>query len=219
MIMKKNLDKNIRRKVTTAAIAATTGASLLVSSAYADPDELLHPKPLIQTLHQEDDNEDEFNFSRRSLSERFRIWFSGMPLWIRVSVGLPLWAIGFILVTLANTLWTRFISPILGTVVVVALVAGILLLTLVFIGKMMLPYVPFRKFFNLKAVIIVLGGIGAYMLMDNLFANVWSEYKEYSQQIMLATFIITLICGLYQYYHDLHETRLIVSTDDYSFES
>ena len=217
MVMEKEVTSGIKKKAIKAAVAATASASLLVGSSYASPDELIHPKPLIEKLDNED-NQDEAVKGHVKFTVRFKRWFSSLPMWIRITAGLPLWALGSFLIFVASSLWARIISPALSMALMIALIGGILLATLVMLGKMMLPNIPLKKFFNRKAVITVLEGIGVYLLIDNTFPRFWPEYHEYSRQILITTFIITIICGLYQYWHDLHETKLVITSGDLSFE-
>lgn len=216
--MEKDLSK-LKKKAAKVAVAAAIGAGVVVGSLYNNPEDLIKPEPIIAAEEDFDSaSEEDAELNERKVSLRLRKWISALPLWIRAVIGLPFWVIGFLIITAFSALLSNMLNPAVSTAVAFLLVTAVLLVVMALMGKCLLPNIALRKFFNKKAIIIVISGVAIYALTDNVFSRIWEGYAEYSRTIMFITLTITLMTGLTQYYQNLRETKLLISADDCIYE-
>ena len=207
--------KNMADKAKKAAVIAATGASVVVGSLYASPDELINPKPLtmMEPANNEGIEETDVENQKKSLGQILKNWLNSLPVWLRVSVGLPLWFIGWILITVVRSIYLK-------TNFVYLLIAGLILFViLVLVGKIMFPRIPFKQFVNKYTITTLLITVGVLALCDYIFPQMWDEYEKYSRYVVLATVTICIACTIAQYYQRYYDTKLVVSDDKYTFEN
>lgn len=207
--------KKTGEKARKAAVIAATGASVVVGSLYATPDELINPKPLtmMDPASNEELDETDVENQKKSIGQIIKNWLNSLPVWLRVSVGLPLWFIGWILITVARSIFLK-------TNFVYLLIAGIILfIVLVLVGKIMFPRIPFKEFVNKYTIGTLLVTIGVLALCDYIFPQIWDEYEKYSRYVLFATITISMVCAVAQYYQRYYDTKLVVSDDHYTFEN
>ncbi len=207
--------KKMSDKAKKAVVVAATGASVVVGSLYASPDEIINPKPLTMMDPASNDSFDETDVEnqKKSISLLLKQWLNSLPIWLRVSVGLPLWFVGWILITVARSIFLK-------TNFVYLLIAGLVLfIILVLVGKIMFPRIPLGKFVNRYTIITLLVTVGILALGDYIFPQIWDEYETYNRYIVLVTIVICVGCTIAQYYSQFYETKLVVSDDNYTFES
>ncbi len=215
--MEKDIDK-IKKKAAKAAIAATTGASLMVGGMYDSADELLNPKPQVIDNAHVQSLVDVEQIDDKSVKSRLKRWISSLPVWVRATIVVPLWALGFIFIGVAYAVIKTYFSPFITAIAMIGLFSVILLLVTAFMGKTMLPNVPLKKFFNKRVMITVVSGVAGFILIDNVFSQIWEDYGSYSRLILFITLSITLITGLVQNYLNLKQTKLVITTNDGIYE-
>lgn len=144
------------KKAAVTAVGTVTAASLLVSGLFTSPKEIAAPFPeappaIVQVYEPEapPDEEDTAPRKRKSLKERVREKLLSWPLWLRITLLVPLWGFG----TLAGLLLRRVLSTalkwILGAVFpVLLLLAGL---------KLLFPDIPLSKLLCRKNRIAIVG--------------------------------------------------------------
>ena len=207
--------RKVVKNAEKAAVIAATGASVVVGSMYATPDELMHPKPLVMIDPASNDTIDETDVEnqKKTLTQMIKQWLSSLPEWVRVTIGLPLWFIGWIIITVCRSIYLK-------TNFVWLLIAGIVLfVVLTLVGKIMFPKIPLKKFVNKYTVSILLITVTFMTICDYIFPKLWDEYETYSRYVVLFTVTISVACAISQYHHEFYSTQLVVSDDNYTFEN
>ena len=140
--------KEIKKKAAKAVIAASTASSVIVGGLYSSPDDLLHPKPVVYNIDEDEDFYDEHVRKEPTLRDRLRNYINNLPFVIRALIVLPMWRIGFVIISLTSNLWRLVVSPILAHRSVWVIIAFVMLASFVAFGKIMYPKLKARQFIN-----------------------------------------------------------------------
>ena len=206
-----NKNEEIKKKVKNTVIATTTAASVVVGGLYSNPSEIINPKPVVMQL---DENFDEqIEVREKTPSDKIKDIISGMPLAVRVGVGIPLWIVGWIIITLIRQAVIPNIQIILVCVLIGLLFAG----TAVAIGKMINPDVSWKRFLNKKTLIMICLTVLLAGALYYFIPKVMPENVQYLHQIVIAMCSISLACVSAQLIHDfksMEPYRIIAVTDD-----
>ena len=67
----------------------------------------MHPKPLVMMDPASNDTIDETDVEnqKKTLTQMIKQWLSSLPEWVRVTIGLPLWFIGWIIITVCRSIY------------------------------------------------------------------------------------------------------------------
>ena len=199
--MERKKKKNGRAAAT--AVAAVTAAGVLIGGAFSSPDELLDdgPDAIVQTLAmgapaESDggpggDGGEEEDERGRGLSGTVHRLVRAAPLGVRVCVGLPLWALGTLMIALASSLWSAVLSPLAATVLGWLGVALLAALIFALAAKTLFPELPLKKILNRRSLLTILLLSLAFGVLDALLPFFWEDYKALSQVLKLAG---SLIC-------------------------
>ncbi|MBE6116613.1 MAG: hypothetical protein E7187_07320 [Erysipelotrichaceae bacterium] len=215
MINTKNMEDKkaeIKKKAAKAIIAASTASSVVVGGLYSSPEDLLHPKPVIMNITEDEDFYDEHVRKEPTWRDRLKNYINNLPLLARVIIVLPLWAIGFLIIALTTNLWKMIVSPILAHLSVWVIIAFVMLASLVAFGKIMYPKIDIRKFINKNTLLVTGITVGMVIVAHLLCVNLWSDYEDYIRQVQIAMVAIGLVCGSYQLYHQFYQNKLVVTS-------
>lgn len=215
---KKDLEE-VKKKIAKAIIAASTASSVVVGGLYSSPEDLLHPKPVIMNITEDEDFYEEHVRKEPTLGDKLKNWINNLPFIVRAVIVLPFWVIGFIIISLTSNLWKMIVSPILANISVWVIIAFVMLASLVAFGKIMYPKIDFRKFINKNTLIVTGITVGMIIIAHLLCVNFWSDYEDYIRQIQISMVAIGLVCGSYQLYHQFYQSKLVVSTDNMVLEN
>ena len=185
-----------KRRATATAVAAVTSAGVMVGGAFPAPQELLRgdegevPAPITEMLPADgltadsaddvdEELEDEDEERRRSSpGSRVRAWVLALPLAVRAGVGVPLWCIGWLVLTGLSALWTGLLSPALGTVLGWAATALVVLSAFALTAKAVFPDVPLKKIVNKRSFFGVLAGTAAMALANAVLPLFFDGYDR-----------------------------------------
>ncbi len=166
--------KDYKKKAIQAGVAVVTSASVLLGGLFSSPDALLaqeqnlNPVAITQNDNDGDDDsssseedEEEQTGESQGIRAALRQRILQLPMAVRVFVLLPLWAVGWVIWTVATGLWTMLLGPVAGKAV------GWLFLLAALLGaaalgiKTVFPNVPLKKIFNKKSLLgLLLAGLG-----------------------------------------------------------
>jgi len=190
--------KNRRKRRTAAtAVAAVTSAGVVMGGLFSSPDDLMNgadgddaPIPLADTVTPDaggagdddldddaGDTEDE-NRRRGGLRARARQWVRQWPAGVRALVGVPLWALGWLVITLATAAWNGVFSPLFGTVLGWVLTAAALLGAFALTGKAMFPDLPLKKILTRQNFLALLIGTAALGIVNAVVPLFWDGYGK-----------------------------------------
>lgn len=172
----KERNKTKKRAAATAAAVIAAAGTVLGGSfdspadLLEDDDELFSASPIVEYALNDDDaaddGDDAEEADERSRRGRVRRIVKSMPVGVRAVVGVPLWCVGWLIITLVSGLWGAVLSPVLGTVLKWVLAAGIMLAVLLAMLKIAFPDMPIKKIFNKKSILTALIGIAAIGVLD-----------------------------------------------------
>ncbi len=196
--------KRRRKQAAATAVAAVTSAGVVMGGLFASPDDLLNgegssdtPDAVTDTAAPSDgpdgnageleeetgDTEDEERRKSFRSRARERIW--QLPYGVRALVGLPLWALGWLVITAASALWGAALSPLLGTVLRWILTAAAILLVFAAVLKTIFPDLPLKKILNRRTFLALLIGTAALALADAVVPLLWDGYAKIAEAARL----------------------------------
>lgn len=172
----KERNKTKKRAAATAA-AVIAAAGTVIGGSFDSPtdlldddEDMLSASPIVEYALNDDgaadDGDDAEEADERSRRGRVRRFVKSMPVGVRAVVGVPLWCVGWLIITLVSGLWGAVLSPVLGTVLKWVLAAGIMLAVLLGMLKIVFPDMPIKKIFNKKSILTALIGIAAIGVLD-----------------------------------------------------
>ena len=124
-----------KKTAAAAALAAAAAAGMVTGALFDSPADLLaEPDAVVETQADDDDagapDEEE---RQRTPVQRLRQWVLSLPAAVRMLVGVPLWCLGWVLLTGLSTLW-------MGASPLLAHVAGWLCLAVILLAVFALGY-------------------------------------------------------------------------------
>ena len=184
--MKKlSLDKMKNKGAATAA-ATVAAAGVLIGGSFEAPadilkdnDSALAPPPIVETLNAEidpgdgdtgDDDavaEEEVEEKKKGgVRQKTREFVLRLPLAVRACVAVPLWCVGWALISAASLLWAGVLSPVGAAIAKWVMIALMILAALAITVKTVFPKTPLKKILNKHTLLWVLGGSTAFCIAD-----------------------------------------------------
>ena len=184
--MKKlSLDKMKNKGAATAA-ATVAAAGVLIGGSFEAPadilkdnDSALAPPPIVETLNAEIDpgdgdtgdedavaEEEEEEKKKGGVRQKTREFVLRLPLAVRACVAVPLWCVGWALISAASLLWAGVLSPVGAAIAKWVMIALMILAALAVTVKTVFPKTPLKKIFNKYTLLWVLGGSTAFCIAD-----------------------------------------------------
>ncbi len=184
--MKKlSLDKMKNKGAATAA-ATVAAAGVLIGGSFEAPadilkdnDSALAPPPIVETLNAEVEpgdgdageeeavaDEEEEEKKKGGVRARTREFVLRLPLAVRACVAVPLWGVGWALISAASALWTGILSPVGAAIAKWIVIALMLLAALAVTVKTVFPKTPLKKVLNRRSLLWVLGGSTLFCVAD-----------------------------------------------------
>ena len=184
--MKKiSLDKMKNKGAATAA-ATVAAAGVLIGGSFDAPadilkdnDSALAPPPIVETLNAEIDpgdgdtgdedavaEEEEEEKKKGGVRQKTREFVLRLPLAVRACVAVPLWCVGWALISAASLLWAGVLSPVGAAIAKWVMIALMILAALAVTVKTVFPKTPLKKIFNKYTLLWVLGGSTAFCIAD-----------------------------------------------------
>lgn len=182
---KLSLDKMKNKGAATAA-ATIAAAGVLIGGSFEAPadilkdnDSALAPPPIVETLNAEADpgdggqgdedaaaDEEEEEKKKGGVRARTRDFVLRLPLAVRACVAVPLWCVGWVLISAFSVLWTALLSPAGAAIAKWVVIALMLLAALAITVKTVFPKTPLKKIFNKRSLLWLLGGSTVFCIAD-----------------------------------------------------
>ncbi|MBR0208603.1 MAG: hypothetical protein IJQ43_06890 [Oscillospiraceae bacterium] len=182
---KLSLDKMKNKGAATAA-ATVAAAGVLIGGSFEAPadilkdnDSALAPPPIVETLNAEVDpgdgdpgeenpaaDEEEEEKKKGGLRQKTREVVMRLPLAVRACVAVPLWCVGWALISIFSLLWTGILSPVGAAIAKWVVIALMILAALAITVKTVFPNTPLKKIFNKRSLLWVLGGSTLLCIAD-----------------------------------------------------
>ena len=175
-----------------AATAAATG--VLIGGSFEAPADILNdhdsalaPPPIVETLNAEIDlsdgdtgdedavTEEEEERKKGGIRARIRDFVLRLPLAVRACVVVPLWGVGWVLISIASMLWAGVLSPVGAAIAKWIAIALMILAALAITVKTVFPKTPLKKIFNKWTLLWVLGGSTAFCIADVVLQHFYPD--------------------------------------------
>ena len=190
--LKKIKLSKIKKRAATSAVAGAAALGIMLGSTFETPAELLErellsSRPVVTDMLIADSAEDDDggedaalagDEKKRSVRARFRERVMTMPYYVRSCVALPLWCLGWLILSAAGLLWEPVLSPALSMVLNALCVGGIIAAALIMTVKAAFPDMPVRKILNRRSLNTVFVGALLFGIAGALMQIFLPEYDR-----------------------------------------
>ena len=205
---KKTTVHRAKKTAAVSAVALLTAASVMTGSLFDSPSALLPEDGGSAVVYNmttgldgadDDDagvNEDESEETRRRGGIRavLRARILRLPLWVRLVVLLPLWALGSAILAAAGAAW-GLLSPVMGRVAGFALLLALLVGAFVLAAKAVFPDLPVKKLLSRRSLVALLLGAAALSVADAVLGATWADYEQAKDVVLSVGFFAALSCA------------------------
>lgn len=203
----KNSMGKLKKTAAVSAVALLTAASVTTGSLFSTPAALLaNDAPAsaytvsvdLDGLDDDDagteqDENDEAK-KRGGVRSLLRARVLRLPLFVRLLVVLPLWALGSVLLAASGAAWA-LLSPMLGKVAFWALTLALLVGAFLLAAKAAFPDLPVKKILSRRSLVALLLGASALAVADAVLVAVWAEYEQVKSIVLSVGFFAALSCA------------------------
>lgn len=192
-----------KKTAALAAVSLLTAASVTAGSLFPTPGALLSddsPSTCMAVFPAGTDDDgggteedDGFELKRRGIRQALRARILRLPLAARLTVILPLWALGSVILAVAGAIWP-LLSPMLGRFAGCALSLALLAGAFLAAAKTVFPGLPVKRIFNRCSLTALLLSAAALSLADAVFTAVWEDYGQAKNIVLSAGFFTALSC-------------------------
>ena len=185
------------KKKAAVVVATTVAAAGMATGALFDtPADLMgtpEPDAVVETLADEDG--ESVTEERKTPASRLRNWMLSLPEAVRMLVCVPLWCIGWVLLSAMSVLWGGA-APILNRLVSWLCLSLVLLAVFAVGVKAALPNVPLRTILRPRNLLLILLATLLLGLADLALPSVWNGYDAATQLVWRigATCLLGFLC-------------------------
>lgn len=206
--------KKAKKKIAGGAAATGLGLSVLLGGMFESPEELTQKNPESSSLHQnapvvmtvdlDDDDSEEENDGEENREEeqtglfaKIKMRILQLPAAVRALVGVPLWAVGWVIIHLLSLAWEAVLVPVLGVLLKWVLAGAAMLAVFAVAMKCAFPNLPLKKILRPKNILFLLLGTAVLGVLDQLLPLFWSDYHGVRFLVMLGGgFLVLATVGI-----------------------
>ena len=194
--MKRPSLKKIKKHAQRAVVASVASASILVGGIFTSPSDLMNadgstPTAVIEMTAADEaiaednggDAEAVIDERRKGLRARMRLWIMQLPPWLRAMVGVPLWGLGWLLISTVSALWAGVLSPVAGGILKFLCIAGLCTAVLCAVLKAAFPNLPLKEILNKRCVSTLLIGLGLVGIAGWALGVFYPEGQELAELV------------------------------------
>ena len=202
----KKKKKMAGRKAAGAAVAFTAAVGVFFSSLLGTPNDLLadpsvtEPPAIVMDISSDDEAEEEQetqeeNTEKPGFFARIRAYILRLPLFVRVAIGLPLWALGWLVTQAFAALWKLFLAPAAGHILTFLLTALVLLAVMTLLVKTVFPDLPLKEILSRPNILIVLIACAVFCVFNIVMGQQDDSFARWEPLIRFGegAFILLLI--------------------------
>jgi len=186
-----------RKSAAVAALVAAAAAGMVTNSVIDKPADLLTDTPFAveETEDMETAAEEQ---KQRGGAARVREWILSWPPAARMLVALPLWCVGWVVMTGLSTLWMGASAPMVARILGWLCLVLMLLVIYTVTVKAAYPKVSLRRLLRPRTVLFVLSVTLVLAAADLALPSVWNGYDTISQIIWRvgAVCLLVFCCGV-----------------------
>jgi len=201
-----------RQKAAAAAMAAAAVVGVATGTVFESPADLMQDPEAI--VLQQTEEEDGFATEERQKKPvgRIRGWVLGLPSAVRMLVGVPLWAIGWVVMTGLSTFFAGAMTPVAARLLGWLCLALILVVVYALSVKAAFPKLPFRKILRGPSLLFLLGLTALLALADLALPSAWQGDDRLTQwvwRIGATCLLAASCCSVWERYggEEFEETK------------
>ena len=186
-----------KKAAAAAAVTVAAAAGMVTGTVFDSPADLMgEPAAIVSVQTDEDDGGTATEERQKGPAARIREWVLGLPAAVRMLVGVPLWVLGWVLLTGFSTLWANALTPLLSRVLGWLCLGLILTAVFACSVKAAFPDAPLRKILRPRNVLFLLGMTAVLAVADLALPTVWQGYDVYSRTVWRvgATCLLAFAC-------------------------
>jgi len=187
-----------KQKAAAAAVAVAAAAGMVTGAVFESPAELVQDVLPITDVQQAEDDAAAQEERQKGPTAKIRIWILQLPAAVRMLVGVPLWGMGWVLMTGLSTLWLGATAPVVSKILSWLCLAVVLLAVFAVSVKAAFPALRLKQIFRLRNLVLLLGITAILAMADMALPSVWEGYNLISQTIWRvgATCLLACCCCL-----------------------
>jgi len=188
-----------KEKAAAAVVAVAAAAGMVTGTVIESPVELVEDVLPITDVQRADEDDAAVQEERqKGPAAKIRLWILGLPAAVRMLVGVPLWLLGWVLLTGLSTLWMGVTAPVLSKILGWLCLAVIVLTVFAASVKSAFPQLRLKQIFRLKNLVFLLGVTAVLAMADMALPTVWQGYDQISQTVWRvgATCLLATCCSL-----------------------
>jgi len=184
-----------KKKVAAAVVTAAAVTGVVTSAAFDSPLDLVPEVAEELNLDFEDGTAVE-DTDQKSPLAKIRIWVMGLPAAVRMLVAVPLWIIGWVLMSAVSVFWAGA-APVLAGLLNWVCLAIVLLAVFTVASKAAFPGVSVRRILRPGNVLLIVVLSAVFWVADLALPTVWNDYNLISRTVWRvgATCLLAFVCG------------------------
>ena len=184
-----------KKKVAAAVVTAAAVTGVVTSAAFDSPLDLVPEVAEELNLDFEDGTAVE-DTDQKSPLAKVRIWVMGLPAAVRMLVAVPLWVMGWVLMSAVSVFWAGA-APVLAGLLNWVCLAIVLLVVFTVASKAAFPRVSVRRILRPGNVLLIVVLSAIFWVADLALPTVWNDYNLVSRTVWRvgATCLLAFICG------------------------
>ena len=184
-----------KKKVAAAVVTAAAVTGVVTSAAFDSPLDLVPEVAEELNLDFEDGTAVE-DTDQKSPLAKVRIWVMGLPAAVRMLVAVPLWVMGWVLMSAVSVFWAGA-APVLAGLLNWVCLAIVLLVVFTVASKAAFPGVSVRRILRPGNVLLIVVLSAIFWVADLALPTVWNDYNLVSRTVWRvgATCLLAFICG------------------------
>jgi hypothetical protein len=183
-----------RKKAAIAAVTAAAAAGLVTGALFDTPADLM-AAPETAAVETQTVDGGAAEIVRQTAAARLRQWVLALPAAVRMLVGVPLWCLGWVLLSALSALWGGA-APLAGRLLSWLCLAAVLLAVFAGAAKAAFPKLPMRRILRPGTVLFVLAVTLVLGLADLVLPTVWQGYDAETQLVwrLGASCLLAFLC-------------------------
>lgn len=189
---------NKRKKAAVAALTTAAAAGMVTGALFDTPAELMNasePDAVVEVLPDDGDGTGAEETRRTAPASRVKNWIWSLPAAVRLLVGVPLWALGWVLLSALSLLWGGA-APVVERLLSWLCLSLVLLVVFAVSVKAALPDLPLKEILRPGTVAFILAAALVLGLADLVLPTVWQGYDARTQLVWRvgATCLLAFVC-------------------------
>ena len=180
-----------KKKLMTGLMATITSIGILLGATYDAPQDFM------SNNNSDDDRKNVLKVAVEEVKKEKKVSFiERIPIGLRTLVGIPLWALGSLII---NIFGTFVLPPILNFFSSFIITLGIIVLVFIIAIKALFPNVPLKKLLNKRSFIILVVGALLLTAIDAIMPLFIDNYKSYKFLLYFCIGLIVIVILLIPY--------------------